>query len=301
MERSRNGVERPSGALSGPRRVWRTRVGDAIVGALGLLRRTPIGAVLHRRLLANLEISNVDVELDRPRAPRSLDVVFLSDLHAGDYMTAEDLEDVARRTMALVPDLVCFGGDLVDSTWKQVRHYDRALEILKPPLGVWAVAGNHEYYRPHDVALWRAHLEERGVRVLVNEGARVEHRVEHDGGGTLWIAGVDDLTEGTPDLVRALDGRAQDEPALLLSHHPDLFVAAAARGVDLQLSGHTHGGQICLFGWTPLPHTRLGYWRGLHRLGESRLYVGRGVGATVLPFRVGAPPEIVQLRLRGPG
>ena len=115
-------------------------------------------------------------------------------------------------------------------------------------------------------------------------------------GASLWVAGVDDLTEGEPRLTQALDGRHPAEPALLLSHHPDCFFAASQMSVDLTLSGHTHGGQINFFGWSPIRHSRLGYHAGLYAERGCRLYVGRGVGATVIPLRVGAPPEIPLLR-----
>ena len=116
-------------------------------------------------------------------------------------------------------------------------------------------------------------------------------------GASLWVAGVDDLTEGEPRLTHALDGRHPDEPVLLLSHHPDYFFESSQMDVDLTLSGHTHGGQIVLFGMTAIRHSSLGYHQGLFERQGCRLYVGRGVGVTVLPLRIGAPPEIPLLRL----
>jgi predicted MPP superfamily phosphohydrolase len=109
---------------------------------------------------------------------------------------------------------------------------------------------------------------------------------------------VDDLTEGTPDLRAALRGRRQDETAVLVSHHPDFFFEACAVDVDLQLSGHTHGGQIRVGGKAPLHHSRFGYDQGWFREADSRLYVGRGVGVTLLPVRVDAPPEVPIVTLR---
>ena len=114
----------------------------------------------------------------------------------------------------------------------------------------------------------------------------------------MWIAGVDDLTESDPDLARAMYGADPDEPMLLLSHHPDFFIEAVDAGVDLQLSGHTHGGQVVVFDWTPLTHTVFGYWRGLFQHEKSQLYVSRGVGVTVLPLRIGASAEVPVLNLR---
>jgi predicted MPP superfamily phosphohydrolase len=133
------------------------------------------------------------------------------------------------------------------------------------------------------------------VRVLTNVGVRLQRD-----GATLWLCGVDDLTEGEPDLRAALHGREEGEPAVLLSHHPDFFFEAAAADVDLTLSGHTHGGQIRIGGWAPLHHSRLGYQKGWYEMEGCRLYVGRGVGVTLLPLRIGAPPEIPMLRFTAP-
>src|SRR5262249_39556081 len=133
----------------------------------------------------------------------------------------------------------------------------------------------------------------RGVTLLKNRGLRVSCN-----GSSLWLCGVDDLTEGEPRLVDALAGRRAGEASLLLSHHPDLFREASARGVDLQLSGHTHGGQVRFLGWSPLHHSRFGYIEGLHERGSSRLYVGRGAGVTALPIRIGTRGEITLLRPR---
>jgi predicted MPP superfamily phosphohydrolase len=249
------------------------------------------GRWLRERLHGALELSRTDVPFPHAGA-RPMRVAMLSDLHAGHFTTADDLARLAERVAAEEPDLVCLVGDLVNQRWQEVRLLGRALELLRPPLGVLAVPGNHEYYRAGEVEAWSDFLCERGVEVLRNRGVRRAHA-----GGELWIGGVDDLSEGEPDLERALAGRRSGEPALLLSHHPDVFLEAAARGVDLTLSGHTHGGQVRLFGWIPLHHSRHGFTDGLFRRGDSHLYVGRGVGVTALPFRIGVRAEAALLNL----
>lgn len=269
-------------------------VGRGLARANAALHGMPPGRWLHRRLRASLEITATEVSLERGGSGLDrLEVAFLSDLHAGLFMTAEDLRSICERVDALAPDLVCLGGDLVNVTARELRLLEPALELLDPPLGVFAVPGNHDYFAPEEFGMWRAFLEERGIHVLVNEGRRIER-----GGAGLWIAGVDDLTEGAPDIPAALVGRATDEPTLLLSHHPDVFVHTKPHGIDLQLSGHTHAGQIRLFGWAPFTHTRHGLVEGLHRNGAGALYVGRGLGITTLPLRVGTRAEIAVLRLR---
>ncbi len=288
---------RPLGPLSGPRRRWRRIASSALTGLNNALFPTPLGRWLHWRLHSRLDLSVVDLDLGGGSLARSQgawpSIAFLSDLHAGHYMTAQDLEALARLLSGLAPDLVCLGGDLINTHDEELRLLDRALEHLRAPLGVFAVPGNHDYFHPGPLVNWEAHLEALGVQVLINRGVRLTH-----GGGTFWLCGVDDLTEGTPRLEDALAGRSPGEPAILLSHHPDVFQEASEREVDLQLSGHTHGGQIRLLGWSPLHHSRFGYVQGTYERNGSRLYVGRGAGVTALPVRIGTRSEVALLRAR---
>lgn len=286
---------RPTGPLSGRRRPWRLRLASLVLHANRLVAHTPPGRWLRGRLARSVEISRVGVPVSGGRLGTALEVAFLSDLHAGFYMGERELEALAERVSGLGPDLICLGGDLVDSRPAEVRLLDGFLRRLRAPLGVFAVLGNHEYYPARNVGEWIGFLEDRGVQVLVNRGQRVTFQ-----GGSAWIAGVDDLTESEPDIEAALRGRRWDEPTLLLSHHPDLFIEAATHDVDLQLSGHTHGGQIRIKGWQPLVHTRFGLHRGGFRHNGTHLYVGRGVGVTVAPVRIDAAPEIALVRWGGP-
>ncbi len=249
-------------------------------------------AMAHR----GLEITETEIQLRRGGPGLDgLRIVFLSDLHAGSCMGEKRLVRIFERVQELRPDLVCIGGDLINTREREILLYREPLAQIDPPLGVFAVPGNHDHFWGKDIGLWEAFLEKRDVHVLKNRGLRIERE-----GASLWVAGVDDLTEGTPDLPTALDGARDDEPILLLSHHPDFFFEAAAVGVDLCLSGHTHGGQVLLFGWTPFKHSRFGYWKGRHQKLDSQLYVGRGVGVTFLPIRYAARPELAVLTLRAP-
>jgi predicted MPP superfamily phosphohydrolase len=130
------------------------------------------------------------------------------------------------------------------------------------------------------------------VRILLNRGEAVERN-----GSRLWLGGIDNLGRGTADLAAALDGWREGEPAVLISHEPDAFVDAAAAGVDLTLSGHTHGGQIAIGGLTLVRHTEHGWWRGRYERGGSVLHVGRGVGYSMVPVRIGSPAEVLLVRL----
>lgn len=224
-----------------------------------------------------------------------LRIAFISDVHAGSFLNEADLTDIFRRVQAQEPDLVLFGGDMINTRDREILLFRNALTQLRPRYGMFAVPGNHDHFFGPDISLWRAFLEDHGVSVLTNRGVRIQH-----GGQSMWLCGVDDLTEGEPNLEAALDGRREGETCILLSHHPDFFYEAAAADVDLQLSGHTHGGQIRIGGKAPLHHSSLGYEQGWFIENDCRLYVGRGVGVTVLPIRIGAPPEVPMITLRCP-
>ncbi len=251
------------------------------------LGRVPWVKDAYGRILAGLEAKDVllPVREDLP-ALEGLRIALLSDLHAGPFLGKEEARRILEVTRAASPDLVCLCGDLIAMGNSDLDLLEPLLAGLDPPLGTFAVTGNHEFFHG-DPALLQARLEERGIRVLRNRGIRVER-----GGGSLWVCGVDDPGEGEPDLEAALEGRRDGEPAILLCHHPDFFPRAAREGIVLQVSGHTHGGQFRFFRRALVAHTRLGYLQGLFRRGESLLYVSGGVGAILLPWRIGAPPEL---------
>jgi predicted MPP superfamily phosphohydrolase len=260
------------------------------------IRPTALGAWLVRRVLDALTFTPVPVTLGRAGPGiDGLRIAWISDLHAGSLLRAPDLVRLFGRLAELQPDLVALGGDLLDAEIDDLGELGEALAKLSPPLGIFAVPGNHERGVDADLSRWTALLEGRGVRVLVNAGVRVERAAD-----SLWVAGVDDLGLGSPALERALEGCREDEPVVLLSHQPDLFVEAAHAGVDLTLSGHTHGGQISFFGFAPWVrgHSRLGWYQGHHVRDHAQLFVGRGAGVTLVPVRIGAAPEIPLIELR---
>ena len=283
----------PGGPLTGKRGKIRrslSRLGASLNRFLDLL---PPGRILHRLLRRGLQWSEVEIPLRRgARALHGLRIAFLSDLHAGSYLNENDLLQIFSEVNLRKPDLVCLGGDLINTKEREILLFRKPLQALDPPLGVFAVPGNHDYFFGRGIGYWQDFLEEQGVGVLVNRGVRIEHN-----SASLWLAGVDDLTEGKPELEAALAGSRADEPVLLLSHHPDFFFEASAVGIELTLSGHTHGGQICLGNWAPIKHSRFGYLKGLFELEGALLYVSRGVGVTLLPLRLGAPAEIPLLTL----
>ncbi|MBA3439894.1 MAG: metallophosphoesterase [Pyrinomonadaceae bacterium] len=230
-----------------------------------------------------------------PRLPPALDglrIVQLSDLHHSPFTGREQIERAVAAANDLEPDIIALTGDYVSHEREYAAPCAEMLGRLRARCGVYAVLGNHDHWT--DAALVSDLFRAEGIRMLVNEGMRFEHR-----GASLWLAGVDDTMVGLENLGLALAGSRVDEMKLLLAHNPVVLRRAARAGVDLVLSGHTHGGQIT---WraersaSGQPRRRL--LRGLGRRGETQIYVSRGVGTVVLPVRYGCPPEVSLLELR---
>jgi len=261
------------------------------------LQTTSIGKVIRGSLRKACQLRRVEIFLSRGDSDLDgLRIAMISDLHLGFYFSAQEFRALAEEVSRWSPDLVCLVGDLVDDRFEEFDELEPGLAALTARHPVFAVPGNHEYAA--DVTLNRFHsvIENSGAITLMNRGRRFRR-----GNGALWVCGVDDLIAGEPDLESAVRGMEDDEPALLLSHHPDFFCEAAHCGIDLTLSGHTHGGQITWFGTPLLPknhYSRFEYWKGLHAIEGSQLLVGKGAGVCVLPFRVSAPPEVLLIELR---
>jgi len=239
----------------------------------------------------------VTVEFKLSKLPRELDgfsIVQLSDLNIGMTIDREFVQRVVDRTNALVPDLIALTGDLVDGHVNSLRDDVAPLSELHAPHGIFAVTGNHEYYSGADA--WIAELTRMGIRYLRNERVDIGN-----GGNRFELAGVDDYSaEHWPghgeDIGRAAAGRDLSRAFVLLAHQPRQVRRAAAHGVDLQLSGHTHGGQI----W-PWHHTVMrqqGYLAERYQHEATQLYVTRGCGYWGPPVRLFAPLEITRIVLR---
>ena len=238
-----------------------------------------------------------EVVLKIPRLPRTLDglsVVQLSDIHVGPFLQRRYMDELVRQTNALKPDLVAITGDLVDGDVATLGGHVAALAALRARFGSFFVTGNHDYYSG-DVE-WVAFLESLGIQALRNRHVRIG-----DAGGSLDLVGVDDWSGGRRsgrkgyDLDQALAGRDPGRAAVLLAHQPANFHVAAKRGIDVQLSGHTHGGQLPPM--TFLIGLEWRYAAGLYGYQDSHIFVSRGCGFWGPPMRVGSPPEIVKLVL----
>ena len=258
-----------------------------------------VGAAGMRAALGPIAVGRVEVKLGRlPRAHDGFTLAQLTDLHIGPTIGARELEAVVHTTNGLQPDLIAITGDLVDGSVAELRAAVRPLGDLRARHGVFFVTGNHEYFS--GAAQWVEEISRLGIRVLRNERVTIENK-----GSAFDLAGVDDRSaarSGVPghgeDLGRALGGRDRDRVAILLAHQPRTVQRAAEHGIDLQLSGHTHGGQIWPFGL--LVRLQQHFLSGLHQVGTTQLHVSRGTGFWGPPMRVAAPAEITQLVLRAP-
>jgi hypothetical protein len=208
----------------------------------------------------------------------------LTDVHIGPILGDRFAAKVVAMVNGLAPDLIVITGDLVDGRLDELRQHIEPLRELTARDGVYAVTGNHEYY--WNANAWLEHLRSFGIRVLRNQRATIREAFE--------LAGVDD-SSAAEDVPRALAGRDPALPVVLLAHHPRTIERAAAAGVDLQLSGHTHGGQLLPLGWlSRLFEPRVA---GLARFGATWLYVSEGTGFWGPPMRVGTSSEIALLML----
>jgi uncharacterized protein len=249
----------------------------------------------------------VRVDVALPRLPPSFDalsIAHLSDFHFDPYFSVTPIQAATRIVNEVKPDLVVLTGDfvtlpllktraIVTEAARQVEPCAELLQQVRAPLGTWAVLGNH------DVLTHGLHVEttlrQAGIQVLRNRAVPLERD-----GKRIWLAGVDDVLAGGDDLDRTLRGVPAPEAVILLAHEPDFADQAANYPIDLQLSGHSHGGQVRFpfVGPLYLPELARKYPLGLRRVGRLKLYTNPGVGTLRIPVRWNCPPEVTLIRLR---
>ncbi|MFN0277849.1 MAG: metallophosphoesterase [Pyrinomonadaceae bacterium] len=239
----------------------------------------------------SLSLERIEIYLER--LPKKLDgfkIIHLSDTHHSPLTGLEHIKRTVKIANRLKPDIFLLTGDYVSHDREYIAPVAEVLGKLKAKYGIHACLGNHDHWTDADLV---THLfRGEGINVLINEGFRFETRR-----GSFWLAGVDDYMAGKTDLPAALRGSFPDEMKLLLAHNPVIFREATRLGVDLTLSGHTHGGQIRLRDTEKniIPRRRKA---GLHKRRDSQIYITRGIGTVVVPMRYQCPPEISLLELR---
>ncbi|MBM0107279.1 metallophosphoesterase [Steroidobacter sp. S1-65] len=261
-------------------------VGAAVFAtAIGYLNARRVARVVH-----------VDVPIpDLPAALHGFSIAQISDIHVGPTIRRNYVEGIVAAVNGLEADAIAITGDLVDGSVRELASHVAPLAQLRAKYGTFFVTGNHEYYSGERA--WTNELRRLGMRVLMNEHVVVDH-----GDARLVIAGVTDYSAHHFDPVNRSDPAVAlaDAPTdagakILLAHQPRSAPAAAAAGFDLQLSGHTHGGQF--WPWNFFVRFQQPFTAGLDRLGSLWIYTSRGTGYWGPPKRFGAPSEITRIRL----
>ena len=241
-----------------------------------------------------LSVERIEVPL--ARLPHELDgftIAQLSDLHHGPYVGNAEIRSAVEATNQLHPDAIVLTGDYITREADRMDDCARELGALTAPDGVYATLGNHDHWSsPEHIA--RA-LEINSIPVLMNDAVPIDRN-----GARLWIAGVDDVWQRRADLDTALRHVPATEPTVLLAHEPDYAELAKRYPVDLQLSGHSHGGQVRLpfYGAPILPYLAKIYSIGLERADAMWVYTNRGIGVVSPPVRFNCRPEVTLLTLR---
>ncbi|KOR82567.1 metallophosphoesterase [Paenibacillus solani] len=229
-----------------------------------------------------------------PNAFDGLKLVQFSDLHLGFQAGEKEVMRVVQAIQHEDPDLICFTGDMVDRDAEEMRAAIEPFKELTAPLGMYSILGNHDY---KDVKKLVSLEEEAGFQVLRNTAVKLRR-----GSAVIAVVGLEDGLRGLPDPAAAIQGLPQGMFKLLLMHEPDYADTASAHSFHLQLSGHSHGGQVRLpwVGEVLTPPGARRYVQGLYHIGSRRmpLYVNRGIGTTQLPIRFLCKPELTVLTLR---
>ena len=269
---------------------WSRISAMSVIG--GTILITLIGYFMARRVAP---VVKVDVPVkDLPEALEGFTIAQISDIHVGPTIKRPFVEKMVARVNRLNADVIAITGDIVDGSVRELSHHTAPLAGLSARHGTYAVTGNHEYYS--GAGQWVAELERLGTHVLMNE-----HVVIEKDGASLALAGVTDFSahrfdpSQSSDPQRAVSGAPHDAVKVLLAHQPRSAAAAAKAGYDLQLSGHTHGGQF--WPWNFFVRLQQPFTAGLNKLGKMWVYINRGTGYWGPPMRFGIPSEITRIRL----
>jgi uncharacterized protein len=243
-----------------------------------------------------------DIRLRRwPEHLDGFNIALLSDFHYDPYFSIHPIRAAVGMVNALRPDLVVLTGDFVSVPF--FGDHEKAADAAEPcaqllrelqaPHGLWAVMGNHDSFTDPDRVT--SALRAVGIKVLVNQSVPIEHN-----SGRFWLSGVDDVLGKTADLDKTLRVVPTGEATVLLAHEPDYADRVMRHPVDLQLSGHSHGGQVRLPFLPPiyLPDLARKYVWGLYKVGELTLYTNAGIGTVQIPVRLNCPPEVTLITLR---
>jgi uncharacterized protein len=221
-------------------------------------------------------------------------IAYLADIHHGPYTDVNFVQQIVRTANLLNPDLTCLGGDYVLREPRYIPECFDVLKDLRATHGLYGVLGNHDYWQ--SASATRRGFQSAKIEELTNAGVWLRR-----GNDRLRLVGVDDYWAGQPSLAAGLSGLGKNDCCVLLSHHPDFAEGIDDRRVGLVISGHMHGGQVVFPGMHPiLTPSAYGvkYLRGLCQAPETQVYVSRGLGTTIAPFRLGSRAELTLITLK---
>lgn len=256
----------------------------AVLATIGIIEGTRVPSVREKTVFLK----------DLPAEADGMTIAVLTDIHVDSMTRANHVRKIVERTNEAQPDIIVLVGDFVDGTVETFGKDVAPLRELSARYGIFGVPGNHEYYSGYRE--WNSFLSGLGIRMLNNENAILD-------GKKVAVAGVTDPAasrrgEVLPDIIRALEGVPRGFGKILLAHQPRLATGASEQGVDLQISGHTHGGLVLGIDRI-VAGANAGFVSGLYEVGDMSLYVSNGSGIwNGFPIRVGVPSEITLLRLR---
>ncbi len=263
------------------------------LGILGLSAVFSGHGIYETRHLPDVETVSIPI----PNLPERLEgfrIVQISDIHVNPTMRKGFVKDVVDQVNNLNPEMVVLTGDLADGPVSILKNEVASLKDLSAPCGLYFVTGNHEYYA--GAKAWVEEVGRLGFHVLLNEHQIIKYNSE-----SILLAGVTDFNAGvfysnhTSDVWKALSGAPDSRVKILLAHQPRNIFAAAKADFDLQISGHTHGGQF--FPWQYFVHLQQPYVAGLHKHENTWIYVNRGTGYWGPPLRLGSPSETTLIKL----
>ncbi len=235
----------------------------------------------------------VIVDEDVPPGFEGTTIAFVADIHCGMWVSPERTRTLVEHVNSLSPDMIILGGDYIDDGSSQITECFKSLSGLSAPLGVYGVLGNHEHWE--DVELSKRELTIVGIKLIDNDGLWVDRK-----GSRIWIGGVGDVYGDIQDTSPIESNTNENDMVIIASHNPDFAHEQDTDLIDLVLSGHTHGGQVSLFGYyAPFQTSKYGnmYMRGLVQAPKTRVYVTTGYGVQALPVRFFARPEIAIIQL----
>ncbi|MBI5361013.1 MAG: metallophosphoesterase [Planctomycetes bacterium] len=231
---------------------------------------------------------------DIPDAFDGTKIVFIADIHLGSNITEEKIAYMVETVNQLAPDIIILGGDYAYKSAAYFRPCFKELGELRPVVGKYGVLGNHDHW--YDAELASECMIDAGIEQLDNKAVWIEKD-----GAKIKIGGVGDLWTDTQNIAPTIEDAEPDDFVILVSHNPDFAETLDTDKIDLMFSGHTHGGQVSLFGiWTPWVPSRYGgkYRSGMIDAAKTKVLVSNGFGTTAVPFRFTVRPDILLVRLK---